>query len=92
MEWLFILIYFTLSKLVRACLNFCLLTIRSIVIFAIKEGSATCKILPFIMEEYFRLLIKTWITHCIHCKKWVQFASENAGIPELGTIGRGEHM
>ena len=35
-------------------------------------------------------LIKTEMTRCIHCTRCVRFASEIAGIPELGAIGRGE--
>ena len=34
-------------------------------------------------------LIKTIMTRCIHCTRCVRFASEIAGVPDLGTIGRG---
>lgn len=37
-------------------------------------------------------LIKTEMTRCIHCTRCVRFATEVAGVPELGAIGRGEHM
>jgi len=37
-------------------------------------------------------LIKTIMTRCIHCTRCVRFATEIAGIPELGAIGRGEDM
>ena len=37
-------------------------------------------------------LIKTQMTRCIHCTRCVRFATEVAGIPELGAIGRGEDM
>jgi NADH-quinone oxidoreductase subunit G len=37
-------------------------------------------------------LIKTQMTRCIHCTRCVRFATEVAGISELGAIGRGEDM
>tara|TARA_B100001057_G_scaffold160211_1_gene160852 strand:+ start:779 stop:2815 length:2037 start_codon:yes stop_codon:yes gene_type:complete len=37
-------------------------------------------------------LIKTQMTRCIHCTRCVRFATEIAGVPELGAIGRGENM
>ena len=37
-------------------------------------------------------LISTVMTRCIHCTRCVRFASEVAGVPELGAIGRGETM
>ena len=37
-------------------------------------------------------LIKTQMTRCIHCTRCIRFATEVAGIPELGAIGRGEDM
>ena len=37
-------------------------------------------------------LIKTVMTRCIHCTRCVRFASEIAGAPEIGAIGRGENM
>ncbi len=37
-------------------------------------------------------LVKTIMTRCIHCTRCIRFASEIAGVPELGAIGRGEHM
>lgn len=32
------------------------------------------------------------MTRCIHCTRCVRFGTEIAGIGEMGTIGRGEHM
>jgi NADH-quinone oxidoreductase subunit G len=43
-----------------------------------------------VKEKYMGPLIKTEMTRCIHCTRCVRFASEIAGIPELGAIGRGE--
>ena len=37
-------------------------------------------------------LIKTQMTRCIHCTRCVRFATEIAGVPEIGAIGRGEDM
>lgn len=37
-------------------------------------------------------LIKTAMNRCIHCTRCVRFATEVAGVPELGAIGRGENM
>ena len=43
-----------------------------------------------VKEKYMGPLIKTEMTRCIHCTRCVRFATEVAGIPELGAIGRGE--
>jgi len=43
-----------------------------------------------VKEKYMGPLIKTVMTRCIHCTRCVRFATEVAGIPELGAIGRGE--
>ena len=37
-------------------------------------------------------LIKTIMTRCIQCTRCVRFATEIAGVPELGAAGRGEAM
>lgn len=37
-------------------------------------------------------LVKTHMTRCIHCTRCVRFSTEIAGVPEMGAIGRGEHM
>jgi NADH-quinone oxidoreductase subunit G len=36
-------------------------------------------------------LVSTDMTRCIHCTRCVRFGEEIAGLPELGTIGRGEY-
>jgi NADH-quinone oxidoreductase subunit G len=43
-------------------------------------------------DKYMGPLIKTIMTRCIHCTRCIRFATEVAGVPELGAIGRGEHM
>jgi len=43
-------------------------------------------------EKQMGPLIKTVMTRCIHCTRCVRFATEVAGVPELGAIGRGENM
>ncbi|XP_012252875.2 NADH-ubiquinone oxidoreductase 75 kDa subunit, mitochondrial [Athalia rosae] len=37
-------------------------------------------------------LIKTVMTRCIHCTRCIRFASEVAGVDDLGTTGRGSDM
>lgn len=37
-------------------------------------------------------LVQTEMTRCIHCTRCVRFATDIAGVPEMGAIGRGEHM
>ncbi len=46
----------------------------------------------FVKEKYMGPLIKTQMTRCIHCTRCVRFATEVAGVPELGAVGRGEDM
>ncbi len=43
-------------------------------------------------EKYMGPLIKTHMTRCIHCTRCIRFAEDVAGVPELGAVGRGEHM
>lgn len=37
-------------------------------------------------------LVKTVMTRCIHCTRCIRFASEVAGVDDLGTTGRGNDM
>ncbi|MGV8997024.1 MAG: NADH-quinone oxidoreductase subunit NuoG [Parvibaculaceae bacterium] len=43
-------------------------------------------------EKYMGPLVKTVMTRCIQCTRCVRFATEVAGTPEIGAIGRGEDM
>ncbi len=43
-------------------------------------------------DKYMGPVIKTEMTRCIHCTRCVRFATQVAGVPELGAYGRGEHM
>lgn len=43
-------------------------------------------------EKYMGPLIKTHMTRCIHCTRCIRFATDIAGVEELGAVGRGEHM
>ena len=43
-------------------------------------------------DKYMGPLIKTVMNRCIHCTRCVRFATEIAGIEEMGTLYRGEHM
>ena len=45
-----------------------------------------------VKEKNMGPLIKTQMTRCIHCTRCVRFATEVAGVTELGAIGRGEEM
>ncbi len=45
-----------------------------------------------VAEKNMGPLIKTQMTRCIHCTRCIRFATEIAGVPELGAIGRGENM
>ena len=36
-------------------------------------------------------LVNTIMTRCIHCTRCVRFATEVAGVPEIGMLGRGEN-
>src|SRR6202161_157121 len=42
--------------------------------------------------KYLGALVKTSMNRCIQCTRCVRFATEVAGVPELGAIGRGEDM
>ena len=68
-------------------------------------ASATCRIRPLgfgrdgtrylenkraVEEKKMGPLIKTVMTRCIQCTRCVRFATEVAGVPELGMISRGE--
>jgi len=46
----------------------------------------------FVPDKNMGPLIKTQMTRCIHCTRCIRFATEIAGVPELGAIGRGEDM
>jgi NADH-quinone oxidoreductase subunit G len=43
-------------------------------------------------DKYIGVLVKTSMNRCIQCTRCVRFATEVAGVPELGAIGRGEDM
>ena len=43
-------------------------------------------------DKHIGVLVKTIMNRCIHCTRCVRFATEVAGVPELGAIGRGEDM
>jgi NADH-quinone oxidoreductase subunit G len=42
-------------------------------------------------EKYMGPLVKTIMTRCIHCTRCIRFASEIAGVDEIGMLHRGEH-
>ncbi len=43
-------------------------------------------------DKYLGPLVKTVMTRCIQCTRCVRFATEVAGVPELGATSRGENM
>jgi NADH-quinone oxidoreductase subunit G len=45
-----------------------------------------------VKDKYLGPLVKTIMTRCIQCTRCVRFATEVAGVPELGATGRGEDM
>ena len=45
-----------------------------------------------VTDKYMGPLIKTQMTRCIHCTRCIRFATEVAGVEELGATGRGENM
>ena len=45
-----------------------------------------------VSEKNMGPLIKTQMTRCIHCTRCIRFATEIAGVDEIGAIGRGEDM
>jgi len=45
-----------------------------------------------VKDKDFGPLVKTVMTRCIHCTRCIRFATEIAGVPELGATGRGEGM
>ncbi len=45
-----------------------------------------------VKDKYMGPLIKTIMTRCIHCTRCIRFATEVAGVTEIGAIGRGENM
>src|SRR5579883_1449503 len=45
-----------------------------------------------VKDKDFGPLIATSMTRCIHCTRCIRFATEVAGVEELGATGRGENM
>ncbi len=43
-------------------------------------------------DKYMGPLIKTQMNRCIQCTRCIRFATEVAGVPDLGATGRGEDM
>ena len=45
-----------------------------------------------VKDKYLGPLVKTVMTRCIQCTRCIRFATEIAGVPELGATARGETM
>ena len=56
------------------------------------DGSRYAENKRAVENKHMGPLISTVMTRCIHCTRCVRFATEIAGVPELGAIGRGESM
>jgi NADH-quinone oxidoreductase subunit G len=56
------------------------------------DGSRYAENKRAVENKHMGPLISTVMTRCIHCTRCVRFATEVAGVPELGAIGRGENM
>ncbi|PZW43604.1 NADH dehydrogenase subunit G [Humitalea rosea] len=57
-----------------------------------KDGSRFLEQKRAVKDKYVGPLIKTIMNRCIHCTRCIRFATEVAGVPELGATGRGENM
>ena len=57
-----------------------------------QDGSRYTEAKRAVEEKQMGPLIKTIMTRCIHCTRCVRFATEVAGVPDLGAIGRGEQV
>ena len=56
------------------------------------DGSRFKENKRLVKDKYMGPLIKTQMTRCIHCTRCIRFATEVAGVSELGAVGRGEDM
>jgi NADH-quinone oxidoreductase subunit G len=45
-----------------------------------------------VKDKNFGPLVKTNMTRCIHCTRCIRFATEVAGVEDLGAVGRGEEI
>ena len=57
-----------------------------------RDGSRYREEKRAVKDKYLGPLVKTIMTRCIQCTRCVRFATEVAGVPELGATGRGENM
>src|SRR5690606_24251279 len=60
--------------------------------YYVQEGSRFREHKRTVDEKFMGPLIKPYMTRCIHCTRCIRFATEIAGVPDLGALGRGEHM
>src|SRR5512143_3628088 len=57
-----------------------------------RDGSRFPENKRAVEEKFMGPLVKTVMTRCIQCTRCIRFATEVAGVPELGATGRGEDM
>ena len=56
-----------------------------------RDGSRYAENKRAVEEKYMGPLIKTIMTRCIQCTRCVRFATETAGVDDLGLVNRGEN-
>ncbi|MEO1090801.1 MAG: NADH-quinone oxidoreductase subunit NuoG [Pseudomonadota bacterium] len=66
--------------------------LQDLTLFYGPDGSRFAENKRPVEDKYLGPLISTHMTRCIHCTRCVRFATEVAGVEELGATGRGEHM
>lgn len=57
-----------------------------------KDKSRMCEDKRAVVDKDFGPLVKTHMTRCIHCTRCVRFITDVAGVNEIATLNRGEHM
>lgn len=57
-----------------------------------RDGSRFAENKRAVKDKDLGPLVKTVMTRCIQCTRCIRFASEVAGVPELGATARGENM
>ncbi|MCL2567236.1 MAG: NADH-quinone oxidoreductase subunit NuoG [Alphaproteobacteria bacterium] len=55
------------------------------------DNSAINVVKRAVEQKDFGPLIDPYMTRCIHCTRCIRFATEIAGVQELGALGRGDH-
>ena len=75
----------------RRCIKSCLIWSKTPNLFG-RDASSYEEPKRAVHDDDLGPLIATDMTRCIQCTRCVRFGEEIAGLPELGGIGRGEHL